>query len=83
MTRLGLTPEQLRAVHPGVITCSITGYGDDGPMADAPALALDATATEQLGERTLPASPFVFDGVRQVTGSVPPVLGAQTNEVLG
>ena len=78
MTRLGLTPEQLRAVHPGVITCSITGYGDDGPMADAPALALDATATEPL-----PASPFVFDGVRQVTGSVPPVLGAHTNEVLG
>ena len=29
--RLGLGPAELRARHPGLIICSITGYGDDGP----------------------------------------------------
>ncbi|WP_410056042.1 CaiB/BaiF CoA transferase family protein [Roseobacter sp. HKCCA0434] len=27
LTRLGLDPAQLRATHPGLITCSISGYG--------------------------------------------------------
>jgi CoA:oxalate CoA-transferase len=36
MTRLGLTPDVFRAAHPTVITCSITGYGEDGP--DVPAI---------------------------------------------
>ena len=35
MTRLGLGPDVLRAAHPGVITCSITGYGADGSTAPA------------------------------------------------
>ena len=30
-SRLGLDSETLRAGHPGLITCSISGYGDDGP----------------------------------------------------
>lgn len=34
MTRLGLDYESLRAENPGLISCSITGYGDDGPFAD-------------------------------------------------
>jgi len=29
--RLGLGPAELRARHPRLIICSITGYGDDGP----------------------------------------------------
>jgi itaconate CoA-transferase len=29
--RLGLGPDELRARHPRLICCSVTGYGDDGP----------------------------------------------------
>ena len=34
MKRLGLGYEDLRAVNPGIIYCSLTGYGQTGPMAD-------------------------------------------------
>jgi crotonobetainyl-CoA:carnitine CoA-transferase CaiB-like acyl-CoA transferase len=34
--RLGLTPAQLHAVNPGLIVCSITGFGRTGPMRDLP-----------------------------------------------
>lgn len=34
LTRLGLDYESLRADNPGLICCSITGYGDAGPFAD-------------------------------------------------
>jgi crotonobetainyl-CoA:carnitine CoA-transferase CaiB-like acyl-CoA transferase len=34
MDRLGLGYEAIRAVNPGVIFCSITGYGQTGPRAD-------------------------------------------------
>jgi itaconate CoA-transferase len=33
LARLGFAPEALRAQHPRLITCSISGYGDEGPMA--------------------------------------------------
>lgn len=33
MERLGLGYEALRQVHPGLVYCAITGYGQDGPMA--------------------------------------------------
>ena len=31
--RLGLDPEVLRRDHPRLVTCSISGYGEDGPYA--------------------------------------------------
>src|SRR5256714_15088312 len=31
MERLGLGYEQLRELHPGIIYCAISGYGQDGP----------------------------------------------------
>jgi len=31
MERLGLGYEQLKAVHPGIVYCAISGYGQDGP----------------------------------------------------
>lgn len=33
MARLGLSYEEIRAINPGVIYCSITGYGQSGPRA--------------------------------------------------
>ncbi len=38
--RLGFTPEMLARDYPRLITCSITGYGEDGPMADRKAYDL-------------------------------------------
>ncbi len=35
--RLGLDYESLRAVNPRIITCTITGFGSDGPGAQRPA----------------------------------------------
>jgi len=32
--RLGLSFEQLRARHPALIVCDVSGYGDDGPYRD-------------------------------------------------
>ena len=34
--RLGVGPDAVRAVHPGVIYCSLSGYGATGPLVDAP-----------------------------------------------
>lgn len=36
MQRMGLGYEDLKAVNPAIIYCSITGYGQTGPMADRP-----------------------------------------------
>lgn len=33
LARLGFAPAQLRAQNPRLITCSISGYGESGPMA--------------------------------------------------
>lgn len=37
MERLGLGYEALRQENPGLVYCSLTGYGADGPLAGAPA----------------------------------------------
>jgi crotonobetainyl-CoA:carnitine CoA-transferase CaiB-like acyl-CoA transferase len=37
MVRLGLGYEELQAINPGLIYCAISGYGQEGPMKDAPA----------------------------------------------
>ncbi len=36
MKRLGLDYESLSAINPGLIYCSISGYGQDGPYKDRP-----------------------------------------------
>lgn len=41
MQRLGLDPDSLRAVNPGLVTCSVSGFGKTGPWAHLP--AYDAT----------------------------------------
>jgi len=37
MARLGLGHEVLRREHPGLVYCAISGFGQDGPLAKAPA----------------------------------------------
>ncbi len=44
MERFGLGWERLRAAHPRVILCSISGFGQTGPMAAAPAYDIVAQA---------------------------------------
>jgi formyl-CoA transferase len=36
LKKLGLSYEDLRSDHPGLIYCSITGFGQDGPLSDKP-----------------------------------------------
>ena len=36
MDRMGLRYDQVQAVNPGMIYCSLSGYGESGPMADWP-----------------------------------------------
>ncbi len=39
MTRLGLDPQRLREANPGLIVCSVTGWGQTGPWRDRKAYA--------------------------------------------
>jgi len=45
MERLGLGWETLRALRPGLVLCSITGYGQDGPFAQRAGHDLNYLAT--------------------------------------
>ena len=36
LARCGLGYADIRAIHPGIIYCSVTGYGQDGPFASRP-----------------------------------------------
>ncbi|GGA25362.1 CaiB/BaiF CoA transferase family protein [Neptunicoccus cionae] len=50
--RLGFAPEALRAENPRLITVSISGYGEDGPMADRKAYDLLVQAESGLSAIT-------------------------------
>ena len=37
MARMGLSYEEVAAINPGIIYCSVSGYGQDSPLKDKPA----------------------------------------------
>jgi len=50
--RAGFGPEALRKAHPRLITCSITGYGEDGPYRDMKAYDMLVQAESGLASIT-------------------------------
>ena len=52
LDRMGLGVEDLRREHPRLITCSISGYGDTGPMANRKAYDLLVQAESGLASIT-------------------------------
>src|SRR3546814_13754546 len=36
MERLGIVPDDLRAAHEALVSCGLTGWGQDGPLAPPP-----------------------------------------------
>jgi hypothetical protein len=44
LAKYGLDYESLKAVNPRLIYCSITGFGQDGPYAIAPATTISSRA---------------------------------------
>lgn len=64
LARLGLDPEALRAEHPSLILCSLTGYGQTGPYAARAGHDLNYLAAAGLLEQGPaprgPVDPFSF-----------------------
>jgi itaconate CoA-transferase len=52
LDRLGFGPEKLRRAHPGLIICSISGYGETGPLANRKAYDLLIQAESGLSSVT-------------------------------
>lgn len=44
LARLGFDADRLQAIRPGLVTCSVTGFGPDGPYRDRPAFDFIAQA---------------------------------------
>lgn len=72
--RLGVDYESLRAVNPGIVYVSISGYGEEGPYRDRPGqdLLLQAMSGAMLsagrnGEAPTPAGQFLADAVTAST----------------
>lgn len=72
MERLGLGYDAIRALNPGIVYCSVSGYGQSGPMRDYPAIDNIVQATS--GMMSLGGSPgdppmrVGFPAVDTVTG---------------
>ena len=77
MRRLGLGYDEVRAVNPGVVYASASGFGQDGPLADRPGLDIMAQARGGLMSITgtpdgAPAKvgvPLVRPGLRDLHGA--------------
>ncbi len=64
--RLGLGADELRAANPSLIVCDISGYGDEGPLADAKAYDLLIQAESGLLSVSGPPGPIGRVGVSVV-----------------
>ncbi|PIE20567.1 MAG: carnitine dehydratase [Neptuniibacter caesariensis] len=79
MDRLGLGYEALKAIKPGLIYCSVTGYGQTGAYADKAGhdlnfLALSGCASH-MGRAAQGASPLGVQVADIAAGSHPAVIG--------
>ncbi len=78
LARLGLDPGELRARFPSLIICSITGYGQTGPMRDRPGHDLGfqalsgalSMATRRDGVMDLPGVQFADVGGGALTAAL-------------
>jgi crotonobetainyl-CoA:carnitine CoA-transferase CaiB-like acyl-CoA transferase len=84
VTRFGLAYDAVRAVRPDVIYCSISGYGQTGPMATRPAIDLMVQAVSGLMSLTgepdggpVKAAAPVADVLAGLSGAIA-IMGALT-----
>ena len=71
MQRLGLGYAALREVNPGLIYCSLSGYGASGPMAQAAGHDANYLAASGVMHRNARDLPFFYDPpMADVTGSL-------------
>lgn len=72
MTRLGLGYEQARALKPDIVYCSVSGYGQTGPLRDWPAIDNIVQATSGMmslgGDPGDPPTRVGFPVVDTLTG---------------
>ncbi|MDR0480286.1 MAG: CoA transferase [Gallionellaceae bacterium] len=60
MQRLGFDDARLKALNPGLIHCSITGFGSDGPYRNRPCYDAVAVALSGIASQTLnPENPTI------------------------
>ena len=59
MKRLGIDYESVRSVQPGIVFCSLTGFGQDGPYRNRPAHDINYQALAGSLKRTAGAAPGV------------------------
>ena len=67
MRSLGLGHDSLAAINDRVVTCSITGFGEDGPYAERP--GYDYTITALTGIQSLTGDPPTRPGISYVDHS--------------
>lgn len=72
MARLGLGPDAVRALKPDIVYCSVSGYGQSGPLRDWPAIDNIVQATSGMmslgGEQHGPPMRVGFPVVDTLTG---------------
>ena len=69
LKRYGLDYENIRAINPSVIYCSVTGFGQDGPYADRP--AYDSVMQAMCGLMSTCGQPDGAPGAGPMRSAVP------------
>ena len=71
LERMGFGPEALRRAHPRLIVCSVSGYGESGPLADRKAYDLLIQAESGLSSITRTRRRRARGTISKRTGVVP------------